>query len=71
MSNYEKLMAETKKNYTARIAVMVRNGMTVTEAKSAIKAENDRRFVAAAARAKCGITNRPATIGEILAVKAR
>ena len=71
MSNYEKMMAETKKNYANRVDAMVRSGKTVAEAKAILKAENDRRFAASAARAKCGVTNRPSTIGEILAAKAR
>lgn len=68
---YEQMLVTLRADYAARIEEMVRSGMTVAEAKSAIKAANDRRFVAAAARAKCGVTNRPSTIGEILAAKAR
>ena len=71
MSNYEKMMAATKSAYTARIAAIMKGGKTAEEAKAILKAENTRRFDAAAVRAKCGITNRPSTIGEILAAKAR
>lgn len=71
MSNYEKMLVEAKKNYAARKAAMVRNGKTADEAKAAIKAATERSFNAASARAKCGITNCPSTIGEILAAKAR
>ena len=71
MSKYEQMLAETKKTYATRIAAMMRNGKTADEAKAAIKAASERSFIAASARTKCGITNRPATIGEILAAKAR
>ena len=71
MSNYEKMVADTKKIYATRVASMMKAGKTADEAKAVLKAENARRFNAASARAKCGITNRPSTIGEILAAKAR
>lgn len=71
MSNYEKMVQATRTAYTTRIASMMKAGKTAEEAKAVLKAENARRFDAAAVRAKCGITNRPSTIGEILAAKAR
>ncbi len=71
MSNYEKMVAETRLAKKNRIAVMLRAGKTVEEAKAILKAESDRHFAVASARSRCGITNRPATIGEILLAKAR
>lgn len=71
MSNYEKMLVEARKNYAARVTNLVRSGKTTDEAKAAIKAASERSFNAASARAKCGVTNRPSTIGEILAAKAR
>lgn len=71
MTNYEKMVAEARKAGKARIAAMVKSGKTVEEAKAILKAQADRNFAIASARSKCGITSRPATIGEILAAKAR
>jgi len=69
--DYKKMLIEARKANKARVNAMVRNGKTVDEAKAALKAKADRNFAIASARAKCGITSRPSTIGEILAAKAR
>lgn len=71
MTKYEAMLSEDRKACSTRMAVMVKNGKTVEEAKTAMNAKAERRFAAISARAKCGITNRPATIGEILAAKVR
>lgn len=71
MTQYEKMTAAVRSTYAARIACMVKGGKSAEEAKAILKAKNQRRFNAASVRAKCGITSKPSTIGEILAAKAR
>lgn len=71
MTKYEAMLAQARKTYTTKKTALVKSGKTAAEAKTSMKAESDRHFLVASARAKCGITNKPCTIGEILAAKMR
>ena len=71
MTNYEKMLAKATKAYAARKTALVKSGKTAEEATIALRAQRERGFNATAARAKCGITSKPCTIGEILAAKMR
>lgn len=66
---YKRMAKEAHDARVARVAKMVANGCTPDAAWDIIDREAKQHFAIASARAKCGRTDRPATIGEILAAK--